>query len=107
MRVFRAAVITVFLAGLIGPVFAQEDHVPRYGEEDKDKGFGQIQDEKAAAQAYKRSLGNIPDQKTPVDPWGNARGASAAPNDSAGKTTAKSAKTSKPLKPAKTGSAAN
>jgi hypothetical protein len=97
MRVFRAAVMAIFLAGLIEPAFAQ-DHVQQYGEPDKDKGYGQIQDEKAAAQAYKRSLGNIPDQAAPADPWGGARGASAAPSGSAGKTAAKSAKTAKPTK---------
>jgi hypothetical protein len=101
MRVFHAAVMAVFLAGVIGPAFAQEDnHVPRYGEEDKEKGYGQIQDEKAADRAYKRSLGNIPDQAAPADPWGNARGASAAPSTPTGKTAAKS----KPAKPTKTGS---
>ena len=101
MRVFRATVMAVFLAGLIGPAFAQDDHVQRYGEEDKEKGYGQIQDEKAAARAYKRSLGNIPDQAAPTDPWGNARGASAAPSTPAPKTATKPAK---PAKPTTTGS---
>lgn len=96
MRVFHAAIMAVFLVGLVGPAFAQ-DHVQQYGEADKDKGYGEIQDEKAAAQAYKRSLGNIPDQAAPTDPWGGARGASTAPSGSAGKT-AKSAKKSKPTK---------
>lgn len=98
MRIFRAAVIATFLAGLIGPVFAQDDHIQRYGEEDKEKGFGQIQDEKAADRAYRRSLGNIPDQAAPSDPWGSARGATPAPSASAGKTAAKPAKTAKPTK---------
>ncbi|HVX76657.1 MAG TPA: hypothetical protein VHB49_11040 [Bradyrhizobium sp.] len=97
MRVFRAAVMAVFLAGLMGPAFAQ-DHMQQYGEADKDKGFGEIQDEKAAAQAYKRSLSNIPDQAAPTDPWGGARGASAAPGGSAGKTSAKSARKTKPTR---------
>jgi hypothetical protein len=101
MRVFRATVMAVFLAGLIGPAFAQDDHIQRYGEEDKEKGYGQIQDEKAAAQAYKRSLGNIPDKAAPTDPWGNARGASAAPSTPAPKTATKPAK---PAKPTTTGS---
>jgi hypothetical protein len=100
MKVFRATLMAVFLAGLIGPAFAQDDHIQRYGEEDKEKGYGQIQDEKAAARAYKRSLGNIPDQAAPSDPWGNARGASAAPSASAKAP----AKPTKPAKPAKTGS---
>jgi len=36
----------------------------------------EIEAERAAEQAYKKSLGNIPDQ-LPVDPWGNARSANA------------------------------
>jgi hypothetical protein len=92
--------MALFLAGFIGPAFAQDNHVQRYGEEDKEKGFGQIQDEKAADRAYKRSLGNIPDQAAPSDPWGGARGGAAAPapTTSAGKPAAKSAKTAKPTK---------
>jgi hypothetical protein len=97
MRVFRAAVMAAFLAGLIAPTFAQ-DHVQQYGEADKDKGYGQIQDDKAAAQAYKRSLGNIPDQAAPTDPWGGARSTTTAPNSSAGKSGTKSAKKTKPTK---------
>lgn len=97
MRVFHAAVMAVFLVGFVGPVFAQE-HVQQYGEADKDKGYGDIQDDKAAAQAYKRSLGNIPDQAAPTDPWGNARSASTAPSGPAGKAAAKSAKTTKRTK---------
>jgi hypothetical protein len=103
MKVFRAAVMAVFLTGLIGPAFAQDEHVQRYGEEDKEKGYGQIQDEKAAARAYKQSLGNIPDKAAPSDPWGGARGVSAAP---APKPEAKTA--AKPSKKStKTGNAAN
>ena len=34
----------------------------------------EIKAERDAAQAYKKSLGNIPDQP-PADPWGIARGA--------------------------------
>lgn len=103
MRVFRAAVMATFLASLIAPALAQ-DHVQQYGEADKDKGFGQIQDDKAAAQAYKRSLSNIPDQTAPTDPWGGARSTSAAPTSSAGKTAVKSAKKTKP---SRTGSNTN
>ena len=32
--------------------------------------------DRTAERAYKRSLGNIPDQ-TPTDPWGNARSVDA------------------------------
>ena len=97
MRVFRAAAMATFLASFVAPVFAQ-DHVQRYGEPDKDKGYGQIQDDKAAAQAYKRSLSNIPDQTAPTDPWGGARGVSTAPSGSAGKAAAKSAKKTRPIR---------
>lgn len=97
MRVFRAAVIATFLTSMMAPVFAQ-DHVQQYGEADKDKGYGEIQDDKAAAQAYKRSLSNIPDQAAPTDPWGGARGVSTAPSGSAGKAAAKSAKKAKPTR---------
>ncbi|MGH9809732.1 MAG: hypothetical protein ACRD9W_21195 [Terriglobia bacterium] len=92
MKVFRAVAIVALLAG---PAYAQ-DHVQRYGEPDKDKSFQQMQSDKEADQAYKRSLGNIPD-KGPTDPWGNAR--SAAPRTAA-KPAAKT-----PSKTAKTGSA--
>ncbi|HUN99926.1 MAG TPA: hypothetical protein VMU69_27295 [Bradyrhizobium sp.] len=97
MRVFRTAVMAIFLAGLIAPTFAQ-DHVQQYGEADKDKGYGEIQDEKAAARAYQRSLGNIPDQAAPTDPWGGARSASTAPASSSGKTAAKSIKKTRSVK---------
>jgi len=97
MRVFRAAVMATCLAGWIAPTLAQ-DHVQQYGEPDKDKGYGQIQDDKAAARAYRRSLSNIPDQAAPTDPWGGARSVNAAPSGSAGKTAGKSAKKTKPTR---------
>ena len=68
MRVFRAAMIIALLAG---PAYAQS--IPKYGEQDKEKSEQEKQADKAAEQAYKRSLGNIPD-KAPADPWGNVRG---------------------------------
>jgi hypothetical protein len=68
-RVLGAAAIIALLAG---PVYAQQAPVPRYGEADKDKTPGQLEQEQAAERAYKRSLGNVP-EKGPVDPWGNAR----------------------------------
>jgi hypothetical protein len=73
MRVLAAAVMMVLLAG---PTFAQDDHVQRYGEEDKDKTPEQIRGEKDAERAYKRSLGNIPNQG-PTDPWGTVRSGDA------------------------------
>ena len=84
MRVFLAAAMITLLAG---PAFA-EDHVQRYGEPDRDKSPYEIQGEKDADRAYKRSLGNVPD-KGPTDPWGTVRSGDAP------KTTTSTAKTSK------------
>jgi hypothetical protein len=103
MRVFCAVAIIALLAGplLAGPVHAQEDdHIPRYGEEDKDKTDQQKRSEKQADKAYRSSLGNIPD-KGPVDPWGNTR-ATEAP-----KAAAKPVAKDPPVKRTKTGSTAH
>jgi hypothetical protein len=87
MRVFRAALVGVFLAGafLAAPAYAQQQQLPKYGEEAKDKSPQEIEADKAADRAYKRSLGNIPDQG-PTDPWGTVRGNNDAPKASAAKT---------------------
>jgi hypothetical protein len=72
MRVFRAAAMLALLAG---PAYAQQNEapVPQYGDINKaDKTPHQIEADKAAEQAYKNSLGNIPD-KGPSDPWGAVR----------------------------------
>jgi hypothetical protein len=93
MRVLLVAAMMVLLAE---PAFAQ-DHVQRYGEEEKDKTPEQKAADKAAQDAYKRSLGNIPDQG-PTDPWGAVRsnnGSNTAPPKAASVKTRK----------AKTGSA--
>jgi hypothetical protein len=92
MRVFAAAAVIALLAG---PAYAQ-GAVPRYGETDKDKTPQQIEADKEAQRAYKRSLGNIPDQG-PTDPWGNVR------SESAPKPVAKAS----PAKRTKTGNSAN
>jgi hypothetical protein len=81
---------------MTGPAFAQQKTVPRYGEPPVEKSAQEKADDRAADQAYKRSLGNIPDQ-APADPWGNARSVGAP------KTAAKAA----PAKRAKAGSTAN
>jgi hypothetical protein len=73
MRAFLALVI---LAALVCPVYAQDNHVPRYGEEDKDKTDQQKAADKADQRAYQKSLGNIPD-KGPSDPWGSVRSTDA------------------------------
>jgi len=70
MRVFLAAMIVAFLAG---PAYAQtQQPVPKYGDADKPKSPAEIEAAKEAERAYRRSLGNIPDQG-PTDPWGNVR----------------------------------
>jgi hypothetical protein len=101
MRIFYAAAILALLAG---PAFAQQAAVPRYGDLGQPKTPQEIEAEKASDQAYKKSLGNIPDQG-PVDPWGNARSTDAP--KSAAKAASKSAAKTAPAKPTKTGSTAN
>ena len=68
----RIALAAILIATSTGTAIAQDNHVPRYGEEDKDKSPAQIESEKAAGYAYRKSLGNIPD-KGPTDPWGAVR----------------------------------
>ncbi|MGA7073501.1 hypothetical protein [Bradyrhizobium sp.] len=68
MRVIRAAALLTVL--LTGPVLAQQAKPP--APTDPPKSPSEIQAEKSADRAYKRSLGNIPD-KPPADPWGGAR----------------------------------
>lgn len=71
MRVVTAAVI---LAVLCGPAFGQaQAPMQQYREEDKPKTPGQKETDREAERAYRRSLGNIPEQKV-NDPWGNVRG---------------------------------
>ena len=72
----RAVVALVMIAFLSAPALAQDNHVPRYGEADKEKTNSQKAADKAAQEAYQRSLGGIPD-KGPTDPWGAARSTEA------------------------------
>jgi len=73
----RAVLALIMIAVLSAPALAQVDnHVPRYGEADKEKTNSQKAADKAAAEAYQRSLGNIP-EKGPSDPWGAARSTEA------------------------------
>ena len=73
----RVVLVLIMIAFLSAPALAQVDnHVPRYGEADKDKTNAQKASDKAAAEAYRRSLSNIPDQGT-TDPWGAARSTEA------------------------------
>jgi hypothetical protein len=81
----RFLLATAIIASLVAPALAQDNHVPRYGEEDKDKTAAQRAADQAAADAYKRSLGAIPD-KGSNDPWGTVR--SDAPKSTTSKATA-------------------
>jgi hypothetical protein len=88
----RLALAAVIIAALTVPAFAQDNHVPRYGEADKEKSQTEKDADKAAADAYKRSLGNIPD-KGPSDPWGTMR--NDAPKPATKTATTKTTKTKK------------
>ncbi len=72
----RAVLALIMFVSFCAPAFAQDNHVPRYGEADKEKTNAQKAGDKAAAEAYERSLGGIPD-KGPSDPWGAARSTEA------------------------------
>jgi hypothetical protein len=88
----RAVLVAVFIASLATPGFAQQpQHMPQYGETDKEKTQAEKNADKAAADAYQRSLGVIPD-KGKSDPWGTVRSTDApkpAPAKSAKSKTAK------------------
>ena len=73
MRIFGIVAVMALLAG---PAWGQAA-VPKYGEPDKEKSASDIAAEKAAERAYRRSLGNIPEQKS-TDPWGAVRSDNAA-----------------------------
>ena len=77
-RILGAIAVIALLAG---PAAAQKGPA-KYGEEDKPKTATEIAAEKEAEKAYKRSLGNIPEQKS-TDPWGTMRGDSAPPKAAA------------------------
>jgi len=95
----RAVLALITIAFLSAPAFAQDNHVPRYGEADKEKTNAQKAADKAAAEAYQRSMSGIPD-KGPSDPWGAAR-STEAPNPA----PAKAAKAKARAKPAGTADA--
>jgi len=73
MRVILGAIPAAAMITLLASsAYAQDSHVQRYGEADKEKSQTEIQAEKDAQRAYQKSLGNIPD-KGPSDPWGTVR----------------------------------
>ena len=72
MRVLRAAAMIAIMAG---PAYAQSQVKGQNPGRPPPppKSQQEIQADQAAEEAYKKSLGNIPD-KPPADPWGIARG---------------------------------
>jgi hypothetical protein len=80
--------IVAVMALLAGPAFAQTPNVQKYGDPDKVKTQADIAAEKETERAYKRSLGNIPEQKS-TDPWGTVRSDSPAPKAAAKAAPAK------------------
>jgi hypothetical protein len=92
MKVLCAAAMIALL--LAGPAYAQRG-APA-APQDPPKSQIQIEQEKATENAYKRSLGNIPDQPA-ADPWGGAR-AVEAPKAVAKEPTAKKTKASSTTK---------
>lgn len=91
----KIAGLVAVMTLLTGPSWAQmaQPHVAGPGELDKDKTPGEIETEKATERAYRRSLGNIQEQKA-GDPWGTVRGGDAAP-----KAAAKEGVKAAPAKP--------
>ena len=79
-RILGAVAVTALLAG---PASAQSQQpMQKYGEPDKEKSATEKAAEREAERAYKRSLGNIPEQKS-TDPWGTVRSDSAPPKAAA------------------------
>jgi hypothetical protein len=74
--------IVAVMALLAGPASAQAPSVQKYGDPDPEKTQADIAGAKEAERAYKRSLGNIPEQKS-TDPWGTVRSDNAAPKAAA------------------------
>ena len=96
--------IVAVMALLAGPALAQTQApaIQKYGDPDKEKTPAEKAAEKEADKAYKRSLGNIPEQQK-ADPWGTVRSDGAPPKAAAkapavkpkAKTEAKSEATAK------------
>jgi hypothetical protein len=72
MKVLRVVAMMALL--LAGPAYAQRGAASAPA--DPPKSQTEIDREKSAERAYKKSLSNIPDQP-PVDPWGGARATEA------------------------------
>lgn len=76
----------VVIGLLTGSALAQKGPA-RYGEEDKPKTPAEIAAERDAEKAYRRSLGNIPEQQK-QDPWGTVRSSDSAAPKAAAKAPA-------------------
>jgi hypothetical protein len=72
----------VAVIGLLAGSAAAQKGPTKYGEEDKPKTPAEIAADKDAEKAYRRSLGNIPEQQK-TDPWGTVRSDSAPPKAAA------------------------
>jgi hypothetical protein len=90
----KIAGLVAVIAFLAGPASAQmpQPHVQNPGEPDPVKTQSQIESEKEAERAYKRSLGNIQEQKS-ADPWGTMRSGDATPKAKAAPAKPKVPKT--------------
>ena len=77
-RILGAVVVIGLLAGSA----AAQRGPAKYGEEDKPKTPAEIAADKDAEKAYRRSLGNIPEQQK-TDPWGTVRSDNAPPKAAA------------------------
>ncbi len=77
-RILGAVAVIALLAG---SAVAQKGPA-KYGEEDKPRTAAEIAAERDAERAYRRSLGNIPEQQK-TDPWGTVRSDSAPPKAAA------------------------
>lgn len=66
------ASIALLVVAMNLPAAAQDNHIQRYGEKDKEESATEKAAKKEAEKAYQRSLGNIPAQKN-TDPWGTVR----------------------------------
>ena len=78
-RILGAVAVIALLAGSA----AAQRGPAKYGEEDKPKTPAEIAAERDAEKAYRRSLGNIPEQQKSTDPWGTVRSDSAPPKAAA------------------------
>ena len=66
------ASIALLVVAMNLPAAAQDNHIQRYGEKDKEESATEKAAKTEAERAYQRSLGNIPAQKS-TDPWGTVR----------------------------------